>query len=479
MVSLGQSPQTYTWGKAVTHTPDEFAATALPVLSGAIPAGLRGTLYRNGPARLELGGQRVGHWFDGDGAMLAIHFAAGGVTGTYRFVQTQGYQAEAKAGKFLFGGYGMTPPGPLWQRFSRGLAKNVANTSVLALPDKLLALWEGGWPYALNLQTLDTIGPDNLGGLSGAQGYSAHPKRDPQTGEIFNFAVGFGKTGTLHLYRSDRSGRIQQQGTITLDGLPLIHDFVLAGPYLVFLISPVHLNALPVLARLTSYGEALTWQPERGTQILVVDRNTLTGVSWGETEPWYQWHFGNGAVDESGQVVLDLVRYPDFQTNQFLKEVATGQTQTLAPGTLWRIVLDPQTATVREAVQVVDRACEFPSVNPGQVGQPWRYTYLSLHRRGAAVNRDLFGAIARFDHQTHRLTELDCGVGCYPMEPLFAPDPARPEQGWVLTVVYDGNRNSSEVWVLDPDRWDAGPLCRLALPQVIPLGFHGTWMGAG
>jgi len=39
-----------------------------------IPEGLRGSLYRNGPARLERGGVRVGHWFDGDGAILAVHF---------------------------------------------------------------------------------------------------------------------------------------------------------------------------------------------------------------------------------------------------------------------------------------------------------------------------------------------------------------------------------------------------------------------
>ncbi|MDE5081741.1 MAG: carotenoid oxygenase family protein [Trichodesmium sp. St15_bin1_1] len=31
--------------------------------------------------------------------------------------------------------------------------KNVANTSVLALPDRLLALWEAGHPYGINLQT--------------------------------------------------------------------------------------------------------------------------------------------------------------------------------------------------------------------------------------------------------------------------------------------------------------------------------------
>lgn len=52
----------------------EFPLTSLAILSGEIPEGLQGTLYRNGPARLVRGDWRVGHWFDGDGAILAVHF---------------------------------------------------------------------------------------------------------------------------------------------------------------------------------------------------------------------------------------------------------------------------------------------------------------------------------------------------------------------------------------------------------------------
>jgi len=35
---------------------------------------------------------------------------------------------------------GMTAPGPIWNQWLKPI-NNVANTSVLALPDKLLALW--------------------------------------------------------------------------------------------------------------------------------------------------------------------------------------------------------------------------------------------------------------------------------------------------------------------------------------------------
>jgi len=48
-------------------------------------------------------------------------------------------------------------------------------------------------------------------------------------------------------------------------------------------------------------------------------------------------------------------------------------------------------------------------------------------------------------------------------------------QGWILTEVFDGDSCSSEVWIFDADHLDAEPICRLALPSVIPFGFHGTW----
>lgn len=465
-----------TWAKAVTKPASEFPLTSLPVISGAIPESLHGTLYRNGPARLERGGIHMGHWFDGDGAILAIHFTPSGASAVYRYVQTDGYKEETAAGKLLYGNYGMTAPGPFWNRWLKPI-KNAANTSVLALPDKLLALWEGGKPYALDLQTLATQGEDDLAGLSNGLSYSAHYKHEPLTGEIFNFGISPGRNAHLNLYKSDRTGKILQKGSVTLDGVPIVHDFVLAGQYLVFFIPPVRLNLLPALSMLSSFGDALEWQPSKGTQFIVVDRETLSVVSRGETEPWYQWHFANGYVDKSGSIIVEMVRYEDFSTNQRLKEVATGQTHTAARGILWQVQLNPQSG-ITSIQEVLDRDCEFPIVPQHQVGQPWRYTYLALQRAGIDTGQDLYGAIARFDSQTDTLTTFDFGDNRYPMEPIYAPKPEDPNLGWVITVVYDGNTDTSEVWIFDSDRIDESPVCRLGLPSVIPLGFHGTWKPA-
>lgn len=462
------------WAKAIAQPATEFPPTSLPVLSGQIPDGLRGTLYRNGPARLERGTTRVGHWFDGDGAILAVHFTDAGASGLYSYVQTSGYQEESAAGQLLYGNYGMTAPGPIWNQWLKPI-KNVANTSVLALPDKLLALWEGDNPYALDLKTLKAWGRDDLGGLNEGLPYSAHPKRDTQTGDIFNFGISPGLNATLNIYKSDCTGKIKQKAAVQLEGIPLVHDFVLAGQYLVFFVPPVRVNLLPVLLGLSSYSDSLQWQPSKGTQFLVFDRETLSLVSRGETEPWYQWHFANGYMDANGSVIVDVVRYEDFQTNKYLKEVATGQTYTPAKSTLWQVHLNPTAGKVTAIQQLLDRHCEFPIVPQQRVGQASHYTYVSVHRQGVDISQEMFGAIARFDHETDTLTTADLGENRYPMEPIYALDPQNPDRGWIVTVVYDGNTDTSEVWVFDSDRLDEPPVCRLELPSVIPMGFHGTW----
>lgn len=460
------------WSKAILPPAQEFGPTPLPLISGEIPQTLRGGFYRNGPGRLERGGRRMGHWFDGDGAILGVDFTGTAATATYRYVKTAAYQDEEKAGKLLYGGYGMNPPVPLWQRLRYGL-KNAANTSVLPLEDKLLALWEGGHPHALDLNSLETIGIDDLGWLKPGWSYSAHPKIDPTTGEIYNFGIRVEKDAILQVYRTNKNGELIKANNIKLQAVPVIHDFVLAGQYLVFIVPAVRLKILPVLLQLKTYSEALTWEPSKGTQILVLDRDTLELVSQGEADPWFQWHFGNGFVEADGSVVLDIARYDDFETNLRLKEVAAGVTKTAAKASFWQMRLDPKTGQVIQMQQLLDRSCEFPTVAPAEVGQPARFTYLSLHGPGVDINRELYNTIGRFDSKTGILTEANLGENRYPTEPLYAPDAENRDKGWVLTVVFDGGENQSEVWIFDAEKLDEMPVCRLGLPSVVPMGFHG------
>lgn len=451
----------------------EFGPRPLPIVAGVLPTQLRGTLYRNGPGRLERGGHRVPHWFDGDGGILAVNFDGQGATGLYRYVQTAGFQAETVADRYLFSGYGQLAPGPFWKRWG-SQPKNVANTSVLALPDQLLALWEGGIPYSLDRGTLATKGVAALG-LRPADTFSAHPKRDPQTGDLYNFGVQYGPTSALHLFRCDRNGQVQQRGKIPLERVALVHDFGLAGPYLVFLVPPVILNVLPIVTGTQSFSDALQWRPQYGTQIIVVDRETLTEMTRFTTDPWFQWHVGNGYQDQDGHLVIDYVRFANFDTNRWLQEVATGHPQTPAPGYLWQLRLDVEARKVIANTQRYDQECEFPIVADHEVGQPASALYLSSMAAAKQNVAETFDSLVRIEAGTGRVTQVTFGTGYYPSEPIVATDPQQPEHGWMMTVVYDAQKHQSTVQIFAAQQLDAGPLCVLALPDVIPAGFHGTW----
>jgi all-trans-8'-apo-beta-carotenal 15,15'-oxygenase len=462
------------WSKAIAEPATEFDLTPLSIISGEIPANLRGSLYRNGPARLSRGEKRVGHWFDGDGAILGVHFTDTGATGVYRYVQTQGYTDEQKENAFIYPNYGMTAAGGFWNNWFKPI-KNAANTSVLALPDRLLALWEGGKPHALDLSTLATIGIDKLSALTDKQPFSAHPKVDPATGNIFNYGVAGGVNSTLNLYRCDPTGKLEQQNSHPISGLPLIHDFCFAGQYLVFLVSPVRVSISSVALGQKSYSDALEWKPELGTEILIFDRDDLSLISSSKTDPWFQWHFANGYVNQDENIITEFTRYENLDTNQYLKEVASGYTQTMSKGTLWSLTINPQTAEVISNKQISNVAGEFPLVAPAKVGQNWRYTYMNVHRYGLTPGQELFNAIACFDRETGNMAIADMGDNCYPAEPIIVPTEPNSAKGWLLTVVFDGNTDSSEVRIYQSDRLFEPPVCRLALPSIIPPSFHGTW----
>src|SRR5262245_32438884 len=88
--ALAQHP----WLRGWQAVANETLQTPWLELQGRVPAGLHGTLYRNGPARHELGGERYHHWFDGDGMVQAFRFTPHGVSHQGRFVRTAKYVQE-------------------------------------------------------------------------------------------------------------------------------------------------------------------------------------------------------------------------------------------------------------------------------------------------------------------------------------------------------------------------------------------------
>ena len=205
-------------------------------MTGRWPAGLAGTLYRNGPARHEIGSFRYRHWFDGDGMIHAWRLGGGEVRHQAKMVQTTKYTAEMAAGRALYPGFASTPPNPA--PVTSADAVNVANISVLHHHGKLLALWEAGSPWEIDAETLDTTGLHAFSDDTRGAPFSAHPRVEPD-GTLWNFGY-VSSAGLIALWHIDPAGKVVKVGTVPANPMSMPHDFVVTERHIVLLVPPLH-----------------------------------------------------------------------------------------------------------------------------------------------------------------------------------------------------------------------------------------------
>ena len=154
---------------------------------GAFPTELNGVFYRNGPnPQFEPRGRY--HWFVGDGMIHAFFVEGGKVAYRNRYVRTPKWQVEHAAGRALFGGFDPRAADPSVM----GKDSGVANTNIVWHAGHLLALEEGHKPFELDPASLEF--PRLRRALRGR--VTAHPKIDPETGEMVWFGYSVGAAGS-------------------------------------------------------------------------------------------------------------------------------------------------------------------------------------------------------------------------------------------------------------------------------------------
>jgi carotenoid cleavage dioxygenase-like enzyme len=159
---------------------EEFTEDKLKIV-GEIPKELDGLFVRNGP-NPQFDPIGAYHWFEGDGMLHGIHLQDGQASYRNRFIRTEGYQAEKKAGKAIFTSV-LEMPDMKKVMSGQNPFKNAANTNIVWHAGRCFALYEAGEPYQIKLPELETIGPELFGGQL-KHPVAAHPKTDPLTGEL-------------------------------------------------------------------------------------------------------------------------------------------------------------------------------------------------------------------------------------------------------------------------------------------------------
>ena len=431
------------------------------VVEGEIPRDLDGTLFRNGP-NPQFAPRGRYHWFDGDGMIHAFTIRDGKAHYRNRWVRSQRFQMEREAGEALWGGLAD------WANSDprvEGIFPNAANTNIIVHGGKLLALWEAGPPHELDPRTLETRGVYDFDGkLQGPM--TAHPKIDPDTGELLFF--GYSPFPPyLRYYVASADGKITRSEEIEVPVPTMMHDFIATRNHVIFMV-------FPATFRFENFasGAPIRWEPELGTKIGVMPRNgTSADVRWFETNPCYVFHPMN-AYSENGQVIADVCRFdrlPLFDGAEVNDMINGGSAK------LTRWTLNLNDGTLKEK-QLDDSPAEFPRLDERYAGLMYRYGY-SGGRCGAPTDGGFYNAIFRYDHQTGKKHVCDFGSAGFPSEPIFVPRSARSleGQGYLLSVVYREPENRSELVILDAENIEHKPLASVKLPHRIPYGFHGNW----
>lgn len=438
-------------------------------IEGIIP--FEGTLFRNGPGLLDRNGQRYGHPFDGDGMVCRFSFVGGRGHFCNKFVRTPEFLAEEKEGKILYRGvFGTQKPGGWWNNLFDRKLKNIANTNIIYQGDKLLALWEGGQPYRLDPVNLDTIGIENFDrALAPGQVFTAHPRRDPDNGDLWGFGVEPGLKSIIRLFTVNQEGVYQERYQTKVPGFCFLHDFAYTTNYQVFAQNPISFDPLPFLLGFKTAGMCLELKPNTPSVILVFDRSGKLETY--NTDPCFIFHHSN-VYEEGKELVLDSIcygTYPKLEPNVDFLDVNFDR---VVPGQLWRFRIDRSTGTVKREI-LLDRSCEFPSINPHYIGKNYRYIYLGC--TSEAQGNAPLQAIMKLDLVTGVQQIHSFAPRGFVSEPIFIPGGAGEDDGWVTTLVFNAEYNRSELVILDAHDVSAKPVAVLPLSHHIPYGLHGSF----
>lgn len=442
---------------------DDFCP--LPIV-GEIPAGLHGTFFRNGP-NPQFAPRDAYHWFAGDGMVHAFQLTDGEVRYRNRYVRTPKFEVENAASRALFGTFGNpTTSDPSVHGKDSGLA----NTNIVFHAGRLLALEEAHQPTEMDSRTLATKGYVPLAGR--ANRFTAHPKIDPETGEMvfFGYSAGEGYFTDQVMYGvADRAGKVTRLEQFTGPYCSMIHDFMVTRDHVLFPVLPLT-GSLP---RAMQGGPAFAWEPDKGSHVCVMRRDAGVGtVRWFTTDATYVFHVMN-TWEEGDKIFAHVMQYENAP--MFPNADGSHGAHAAARLALWTFDLAGDTNTIRREY-IDDIAGEFPRLDERRAGLQYRHGYFAANTR--PDSKMLFNAIAHTDFATGKRALYTLPNGDVTGEPVFVPRaPDAPEgDGWLLAIVYRGAEDRSDFCVLDAQDMAKGPIAIAQLPRRVPFGFHGNWV---
>lgn len=455
------------------NVPEQFEPVSVK-FDHALPSNLKGTLYRNGPAKMVRGNTRMRHWFDGDGMINALRFDTDQIHHHGKMVMTSRFTAERDAGRYLWNGFGTS------FNDARPVATpdtmNPGNISVLPVDDQLLALWEAGSPWRIDPRTLETQGRHVFSEETDGLPFSAHPRIDPN-GRIWNFGYLSG-SGKLVLYDISKSGNLNRVALVDEPESNMVHDFAVTERHLVFILMPFSMD-LSNNAGTRAFMERLQWKNDAPVIALVINKENLRVVRRFEIPPFFAFHFGN-AWQDGESIHIQTAQAPAFHSlMKTIVQASTGEALTadIAEPPAIELTLDLRTGTSRTTKLPVSGA-DFPRFDQRFTGI--RTADLFMLGRSASASDQTFGfnTVVHVDARTEAVQTFDYGENMLAEEHVFVGNSARQGDGWLVGTAFDWQAHKTVISVFNARHVQDGPISQAVLPYGLPLGLHGQFVPA-
>jgi beta,beta-carotene 9',10'-dioxygenase len=452
---------------------EETTVDRLPV-TGAVPPWLTGALVRVTPALLEIGDRRVAHWFDGLAMLNRFGFADGAVSYRSRFLDSSAYR-DARAGEVRHAGFATDPCRSIFKRvqsiFSPDFTDN-PNVNLARIGERYIAMTETPLPVEFDPETLDTLGRFEFADSLKAHVTTAHPHHDRERDELVNYLARFSRVSEYVLYGLPAgSSRRRVIARMPVQEPAYMHAFGMSGRHLILAEYPLRVNPLRLALSGKPFIENYVWRPELGTKLQVFDRETGALRGTYETEAFFCFHHVNAFERENGELVIDLIAYPDPSVIDALYLDKHGPRGTLGRTELRRYAIDLDGGSVSWEALPGGHNVELPRIDYARRNtRDYSYAYFAGWGDGAWVDRLVKLNVRDGTHGEWSAPD------CYPGEPIFVREPGTEAEdgGVVLSVVLDAAAGRSFLLVLDAGSFEE--LARAEAPHHIPFGFHGEYL---
>ncbi|XP_050283885.1 carotenoid 9,10(9',10')-cleavage dioxygenase 1-like isoform X2 [Quercus robur] len=481
-----------------TFTPvsEETPPTTNLLVKGHLPECLNGEFVRVGPNPkfTPVAGY---HWFDGDGMVHGLRIKDGKATYVCRYVRTSKLQQEE-----YFGGAKFSKLGDLKGLF--GLIRVImqklreklkvldvsygtgtGNTALIYHHGKLLALQEFDKPYVLkvledgDLQTLGMLDYDKRL----AHSFTAHPKVDPFTGEMFTF--GYSTSPPYITYRViSKDGFMHDPVPITISEPIMMHDFAITENYAIFMDLSLCFKKKEMV---TENKLILKFDTTKKARFGVLPRYAKDElqIRWFELPSCFIFHNAN-AWEEEDEVVLITCRYENIDMDRLIGIVK--EELKILSSELYEMRFNMKTGLASQK-KLSTSVVEFPKMNESYTGRRQRYVYGTILDSTAKIT-----GIIKFDLHAEPQTGktklevggnvqgiYDFGPGRFGSEAIFAPRvpgmTSEEDDGYLIFFVHDENTGKSSVNVLDAKTMSADPVAVVEeILHRVPPGLHAFFV---